>query len=178
MRGHPALLILATVMCLLPACGEDDATCPAVAEQPLAQYVRVYSGSVGQTIGSLRIDFSYATGDTLFHLSLDESDKERKFTIDADSSPDFARAVAMLTNGVNDNILLYLRGPAGAILSGGGTTEQLLWQGGYSGEYFPDLQGAEITRLDVTIDDIWFTTYSPPNTTYMLLYHAVVMGRP
>lgn len=178
MRGQPVLLILATIMCLLPACGEDDATCPAVAEQPLAQYVRVYSGSVGQTIGALGIDFSYATGDTLFHLSLDENDKEMKFTFDADRGPDFARAVAMLTNGVNDNVLLYLRLPNGTILSGGGNTEALVWQGGYSGGYYPDLQGAGITRLDVTIDNIWFNTDSPPNTTYMLLYHAVVMGRP
>lgn len=180
MRSFLIPLALTTIVCLFSACSEDESnpcSCPPIQEQPLAQIVRTYTGSVGLTINSLCIDYSYATGDTLYCLSLDVTDKEQKYTFDNTNNPDFDRAVAMLTNGVDDNLLLYLRMPNGTHLQGGWTTEVMLFRGGYSGEYYPDLEGAEITRVDVYIQDIWFQ-HSPPNTTYFLLFNAVIMGRP
>lgn len=172
---------LTAMVCFFSACSDDDCSpcnCPPVKEQPLAEIVRMYSGTTGSIINSLRIEYSYTTGDTLYHLSLDANDKEQKYTFDNSNHPDFDFAAAMLKNGVNDNLFIYLRLPGGTVIQGGSNSEGLLLKGGYSGDYYPDLQGAEITRVDVYIDNIWFNYDNPPNTGYMLLYHAVIMGRP
>jgi len=169
---------LTAALCSLAGCGDDDATCPGLPEQPLAEIVCTDTRTIGQSFSALRVICYYPAGpDTLYDLTLDAGDKLQKFVIDQSSNPDFDAAASILTNGIDDNFYLYLKLPSGVVASGGNTTEFLTFRGGYSGNHYPDLEGAEVTRVFLYVDNIWFDN-SPPNTTYHILYRAVIMGRP
>ena len=168
------------VIGFLNGCSDDDcdpcAPC-SVNEQPLAEYLRSTGGGGTGGYDSLRVTCHYAaTTDTLFDIYVDESDDGSIITIDATNNPDFEEAIAMLTNGTDEHIYFWVRFPSG---SGGGISalESYFLEGGFSGEYDPDLAGAEITEIRLYMEEIWIDNQGG-YTDYEITYRAVFMGIP
>lgn len=88
---------------------------------------------------------------------------------DGSVNPDFDNAAELLTNGDDDPLQIILTLTNGFILTGGSSRESLALQGGYSGEHYPDLAGADVTRIFLYVDNIWFDYSEPPNTTYHIM---------
>jgi hypothetical protein len=178
----PILVLLACVIALtfLNSCSDDDcapcAPCP-ILEQPLAEYVRITSGGGSGGYDSLRITCHYtATTDTLFDIYVDESDEGYMLTIDESNNPDFSEAIALLTNGTDEGIIFWVRFPSG---SGGGigSNESYFIEGGFSGEYNPDLAGAEVTEIRLYMEDLYIDNQGD-YTDYEIAYRTVFMGKP
>lgn len=176
------LVLFACVVALgfLNSCSDDDcapcAPCP-VPEQPLAEYLRDTGGGGSGGYDSLRVTFHYtATTDTLFDLYVDETDEGYTLTIDGTNNPDFTEAIALLTNGVDDYMQLWVRFPNG---SGGGigSTESYFLRGGLTGDWDPDLAGAEVTTILLHMDDIMIDNQGG-YTDYEIEYRIVFIGRP
>ena len=173
--------VLAVLLFSFAACDDDTScSCPAVPEQPLAEIARTHTATFGgATISSLKITCYYSShSDTLYDAILQETDKGTKRIIDGSVNPDFDNAAELLTNGDDDPLQIILTLTNGFILTGGSSRESLALQGGYSGEYYPDLAGADVTRIFLYVDNIWFDHSEPPNTTYHIMYRVVIMGRP
>ena len=168
------------VLGFLNSCSDDDcnpcAPCP-VYEQPLAEYLRITGGGGTGGFDSVRITCHYsATTDTLFDIYVDDSDEGLMFTIDSSNNPDFDEAIALLTNGIDETIYFWTRFPNG---SGGGigSNESHFLEGGFSGEYDPDLAGAEVTEIRLYIEELWIDNQGV-YTEYELTYRTVFMGKP
>ena len=109
-------------------------------------------------------------------MYIDHSDEGETFTIDGSNNPDYDEAIALLTNGTDEEIIFWSRFPNG---SGGGlgSFESFFLNGGFTGEYDPNLAGAEVTRIELYIDEIWIDNQGT-YTQYELTYRTVFMGLP
>jgi hypothetical protein len=139
--------------------------------------VRITSGGGTGGYDSLRVTCHYtATTDTLFDIYVDNTDEGYMFTIDESNNPDFIEAIALLTNGTDENIIFWVRFPSG---SGGGigALESYFLEGGFSGEYDPDLQGAEITEIRLYMEELWIDNQGD-YTEYGITFRTVFMGVP
>lgn len=180
MKRFAMLIACAAALALLSGCSEDDCSPCApctVSEQPLAEYVRITGGGGTGGYDSLRVTCHYiATTDTLFDIYVDESDEGDMFTIDSSNNPDFNEAIALLTNGTDEDIIFWVRFPSG---SGGGIggLESSFIEGGFSGEYDPDLAGAEVTEIRLYMEDLWIYNQGG-YTDYGITYRTVFMGKP
>lgn len=174
------LLILAcfTVLVFLNSCGEDECSpCAPVPEQPLA--VHSVDSGIGSSGGfdSVRVLCYYsAFTDTLFDVYVDESDEGYTITINASNNPDFDEAVARLTNGVDDDLYFYLLFPNGG--GGGGSSHESDYlDGGLTGEYDVDLEGAEVTKILLHMDYVSIDNQGS-STSCDIEYQVVFVGRP
>lgn len=163
---------------LLSGCGDDDCSpCAPIPDQPLAQYSEYVGGSIYASHDSIRLICSYsATTDTLYDVFIDASDDGTTIEIDGSNNPDFDEAVAILTNGEDEDMHFWVYWPYS---TGSGTpgTESEFLNGGFSHEWYPDLAGAEVTRILLHID--YFSIDNQGTYTEFDLYYSVVfMGRP
>jgi hypothetical protein len=174
------VFVCATALGVLGGCSDEDcdpcAPCPTT-EQPLAEYLRDTGGGGTGGFDSLRVTCHYvSTNDTLFDIWVDESDEDSVFVIDETNNSGFDEAIALLTNGTDESISFWVRFPSG---SGGGTTssESTFLKGGFSGEYDPDLAGAEVTEIRLYMEEIWIDNQGG-YTEYGITYRTVFMGMP
>jgi len=180
MKQFLVLFACAIALGVLSSCGDDDCTpcsVPPVPEQPLAEYLRDAGGGSSGGYDSVRVTCHYtATDDTLFDIYVDESDEGYTITIDESNNPDFNEAIARLTNGTDESISFWVRMPTG---SGGGVTssESNFLKGGLTGDYDPDLTGAEVTKILLHMDHILIDNQGTV-TDYEIIYRTVFMGRP
>ncbi len=179
MKQSLVLVVCVAALGLLYSCSDDCDPCGVcpVNVQPLAEYLRVAGGGGSGGYDSLQIVCHYtATTDTLFDVWIDESDEDFVFTIDETNNPDFDEAIAMLTNGTDENIIFWVRFPSGSG-GGAGSLESYFLDGGFSGEFVPDLAGAEVTEIRLYIEDIYIDN-TGSYTNYEVTYRVVFMGRP
>ena len=180
MKQLLVLLTFVAALGLLSGCGDDDCTpcsVPPIQEQPLAEVTRDTGGGGSGGFDSLRVTFHYsATTDTLLDIYVKETDEGYTFTIDETNNPDFTEAISILTNGEDDQMMLWVRFPSG---SGGaiGTAESNFLKGGLTGEWDPDLAGAEVTKILLHLDDIYIDNQGD-YTDYDIYFRIVFMGLP
>jgi hypothetical protein len=180
MKQFLVLLACAASLGILSGCSDDDCTpcsVPPVADQPLAIFSDHGGGSIYAGFDSVRIVCSYwSTTDTLYDIFIDAPDDGKTFTIDESNNPDFNEAVAILTNGLDDDMHFWMLWPSGEG-SGAPGTESYFLNGGLSREWYPDLAGAEVTKILLHVD--YFTIDNQVTfTEYELKYRVVFMGRP
>ena len=174
------------VLACLAGCADDDSPAAPDASQPLAYFQvaagvasRVVSDTAGLSlfVGPDGADFA------LFEVTLTGDDAGTTMSLGPEDSADFAEAVALLTNGVDDEVALW------RILSDGsaaitGSLESIEFSGGALEGQEPDLAGAEITGISLELDTV--SIQSPgddPNgdglwTSAFIEGRIVVMGRP
>lgn len=177
-----SLLFVACVFALsvLAGCGEDDcAPCdPCVSEQPLAQMdLGIGGGTTQEVDATLRIYFFTSSGDTLFDMEITAADDGTVRMVDADVYPNFAAAAGRLSDGVDDMWTIYVTYIAGGLAGGGGNYETDWLNGGFTGEYDPDLQGARITKIYLYLDEVEILQ-SAGDTDWNLEARVIVFGEP
>jgi hypothetical protein len=180
MRISLLFVVCAFALSALAGCSDDDcAPCtPCDSEQPLAQMNIGMGGSTNGTVGTtLRIYFVTSSGDTLFDMEITATDDGTVRMVDADVYPNFAAAADRLSDGVNDLWFFYVAYVPGGLAGGGGSYETDWLEGGFTGTYDPDLQGAQITKIYLYLDVVTITQ-SVGNTDWDLDARVVVFGRP
>ena len=165
---------------ILAGCSDEDCTpcAPVVTEQPLAQFDHIWSGLTATEIGdTLRINFVSSSSDTLFDLYVTEADNNTAKIFNARSYPPFIEAAARLSDGVDDQWKFWFRSLLGEYGGGPETSESGWLEGGFMGEYNPDLLGAEITKIWLFIDRV--SIYRQGDfTTYHIAVRVFIMGKP
>ncbi|MFQ5511665.1 MAG: hypothetical protein ACE5EO_07435 [Candidatus Krumholzibacteriia bacterium] len=203
MKRLVAITVCALVAPLFAGCGDDAPLSPAVAPQPLARLpVSTSGGSIGIT-DSVLIRFSISAtpfaagsgsaGDTaapileFVNIRISNADNGKTRAVGPSNTPDFATAVGVLTNGVDDFAQLILAfTPAGQPPPPPmmGSAESAYINGGLLGNYDPDFKGAEITGVSVVVRDVQIASPGrDPNgdgnwTDVTLDANLVIMGRP
>ena len=180
MRNLFVLLACAATLCVTAGCSDDEcAPCaPVVSEQPLASISHGMGGGTSSAVGdSLRFNFVSSSADTLFDLYVTEADSGTVRTINAGNYPPFADAAARLSDGVNDPWVFWVRSVSGGFGAGNGSNESSWLAGGFTGVYTPDLQGAEITKIWLYINEVSIVLESG-FTTFDIEARVVIMGRP
>lgn len=189
-RSAWTLRVLATLIVVLAAagCGDDDPpAAPAAPEpEPLA-YFDFASGAGGRIVAdtaslSLVVGPDGA-GFALFSEILTEADAGRTIAIGPDDHADFAQAVQLLTNGVNDEVALR-RAPVGGWDAVTTSDEATSFTGGALADQEPDFAGAEITGFSLVLSAV--SIASPgrnPNddglwTDVMIQGQVVILGHP
>jgi len=178
MRIYLIMLVCFIACGLVIGCSDDDSTCPQSPEQPLAQFARIegYENCQG-TYYSFRISILYpATSDTLVNLLVDETDSGTTLTITA-ADPHFSDFVSMLTNGVNDQLRTATELHPGGCTSGSQGSESTLLLGGLKRDFLVDLEGTQVTKILVHLDEL-FIYRGSGTTSYGAAYRVVFMGRP
>jgi len=180
MKQFLFLFACATALGVLGGCSDDDCSpcsVPSVPDQPLATFSEHIGGGTYASFDSIRLICSYwTTTDTLYDIFIDASDDGNTITIDENNNPDFNEAVAILTNGLDDDMHFWALWPNG---TGGGSpgTESYFLNGGLSNEWYPDLAGVEVTKILLHVD--YFSIDNQGTyTEYDLQYRVVFMGRP
>lgn len=188
---YPSLIVLAC-LASLAGCGEDDS--PAApddpdtsdAPEPLA-YFDVASGVGGRVVTDAATLAVYVGPDgadfALFEVTLTGEDAGTTMSLGPDDSAGFDEAVALLTNGVNDEVALW-RTVVGGSTAITGSFEEVAFSGGALDGQEPDFAGAEITGISLELDSV--SIQSPgddPNGDGLWTYafiegRIVVMGRP
>lgn len=176
-------------VCMLTAlagCGDDDSPAAPDATRALA-YFDVAAG-VGGPVVTDAATLSLVVGPeseafTIFDVTLTEQDAGTTTAIGSDENPDFGQAVALLTNGENDEIALWrtLVGGGAAIT---GSLEADAFSGGALSGQEPDFAGAEITGITLELGSV--TIRSPGDdrngdgfwTSAFIEGRIVVMGLP
>ena len=180
MRNIPLFLACAAALSFTAGCGDDEcAPCaPVVSEQPLASFSHAMGGGTSSAVGdSLRLNFVSSSADTLFDLYVTEADSGTVRTISAGKYPPFADAAARLSDGVDDHWTFWVRSVSGGFGGGNGSNESNWLVGGYTGVYTPDLQGAEITKIWLYLNEVSIVLESG-YTTFEIQARVVIMGRP
>jgi hypothetical protein len=177
-----SLLFVACIFALsvLVGCSDDDcAPCnPCDSEQPLGQMDIGMGGGTNGTVGTtLRISFVTSSGDTLFDMEVTAADDGTVRMVDADVYPNFAAAADRLSDGVNDLWYIYVAYVPGGSAGGGGNYETDWLDGGFTGTYDPDLQGAQITKIYLYLDSVEISQ-TVSYTDWDLEARVVVFGRP
>lgn len=181
-RSYFAVCMLAA----LAGCGDDDPPTAPDATQALA-YFDVAAGVGGRVVTDaatlLLVVGPDPGGFTIFEVALTEQDAGTTIPIGPGDHPDFGQAVALLTNGENDEVALWrtLVDGATAITT---SFEADAFSGGALGGQEPDFAGAEITGIALELDSV--TILSPgddPNGDGLWTFatiegRIVVMGRP
>ncbi len=173
------------VLACLAGCSDDDSPVTPDAPQPLAYYdvaAGVASRVVSDTAG-LSLFVGPDGGDfALFEVTLTGEDAGTTISLGPDDSAGFAEAVALLTNGVDDQVALWrtLSDGSAAIT---GSLESIEFSGGALEGQEPDFAGAEITGISLELVSV--TIQSPgddPNgdglwTSADIEGRIIVMGR-
>lgn len=181
------LILILVLSSVLIGCGDDDPAAPPEAPRALAQLHMQDGGGSAIRAGTMTVAFSMGVDTydeaTLYEFSVSNDDQDSTVVIDAQNSPGFADVVAILTNGTDDFTRTSQELPGG----GGGSRgrqESNLILGGVTGEYEPDLAGAEITHALLHMDVVSLDVPgSDPNgdgnwTDYIFASRLVIMGRP
>ena len=173
------LIILACIFTLIiiSGCGDDecDPCVPIVPAQPLAQMDLGLGGGTSTGSDTLWVYFVSSENDTLFDMLLTLDDDGTTKMIDAAGYPNFADAVLRLSDGVDDMWTFWVRlYPSGG---GGGNYESNWLDGGLTGEYDPDLYGAEITKALIHLDEV-FVDNQGDRTDYNVEARLVIIGKP
>jgi hypothetical protein len=92
-----------------------------------------------------------ALGPELFKMTVTSADVGRPFRVSADTDPNFATAVAVLTNGIDDYIGVGFRFADGFVLHG--SMKELGMFGRRPGTGAPDFSGFTITALTLRFND-------------------------
>jgi len=180
MRNLFVLLACAAALGIMAGCGDDACSpcAPVVCDQPLAQISLGMGGGTSSDIGdTLRILFRSSSADTLFDLYVTGADDSTVKTISAGSYPLFAGAAARLSDGVDDSWMFYVRFVSVPGGGGSGSNEWNFLGGGFSGDYIPDLLGAEITKIYLYINRV-SVVREDSFTDYEVAARIVIMGKP
>lgn len=174
------------VLAFLAGCGDDDSPTAPDAPQPLA-YFEVAAGVGGRVVTDAATLSLFVGPDgadfAIFDVTLSGDDAGTTMSLGPDGNSDFDEAVALLTNGVNDEVALWrtLVGGGAAIT---GSFETDAFSGGALDGQEPDFVGAEITSISLELDSV--SIQSPGNdpngdglwTDAFFEGRIVVMGRP
>ncbi len=178
---RPSLVLIACVFVLgfVAGCGDDecDPYVPVVSEEPLAQISITGGGGAAYLTDTLRINFVSSSYDTLFNLLITAADEGTARMIDAATYPAFADAAARLADGVNDQWTFWVRLYPSSSGGGWGTSETNWIDGGLTGEYVPDLLGAEITKARLILDRVDIVA-DAGYTNYDIEARIVIIGKP
>lgn len=182
------------------SCGDDPVAPVTVPEQALAEIVLKTTGGAAGIVDTVTVGYwlsptpfprksdaqslpVFDVPPALVSVRFTSADEGSVFVVNAASNPDFAAAVAFLTNGVDDFTRLLIGfPPAGA--TGGSSTESVAFGGGILGNYNPDLKGASITGVSVVLKRVVLTTPGrDPNgdgnwTDHDIDVRLVITGRP
>lgn len=180
MRTSLILIACTTVLCIAAGCSDDECTpcAPVVSEQPLAQIDLHAGGGTSSAVSdTMRIDFVSSSYDTLFDMYVTEADSGTVKVINAGKYPPFTDAAARLSDGVNDQWMFWARYVPDIGGGGSGTLESNHLNGGFTGEFNPDLLGAEITKIWLYINQVSIVQEGG-YTTYDIDVCVVIMGTP
>ena len=142
---------------------DDDPVVPKPAAPQVLGVMGLDFGFGGRTLAdtlaiSLKVGALTPEPAFLFKLQATDDLSGSVTTVNAATNPEFADAVSLLVNGV-DNLLefdfVFLPGGAG---NGIDAPESFLFDGGISGEFLPDFAGAQITHVNIAIDVISIET--------------------
>ena len=180
MRSAIALMLCVAFLAITAGCSDDDCTScpdPTCPEQALAEVFYDYELTLPGTFSSMYIDFKYRdTPAVLVYQIFDNDDDNVTFEFDSGNSPDFDTVVGLLTNGVDDRMMLSVQFYPTGGGSGSMMDESSYFKGGPTGTMLPDLAGAEITRFLLHMGNVYINA-SGGNTTYMVDFRIVIMGR-
>lgn len=176
------LISLACVIgiCAVAGCSDDGSPSgPSAAEEPLAQID--YGMQLGTSVpitdeNIISLSFASYAHDTLFSVRVTAKDEGKIKTVAPLFFPPFKDAADRLTDGVDDMWTFWILIDNG-FGGGTGTVESVWLDGGYSGDYHPDLIGADITKVRVYIDTIDIVQDNG-NYQCTIAVHAVILGRP
>jgi len=181
-----ALPLLGAILVLAAGCGDDDPTCPEPEPYPVAQFgMKMSAGETG-LYPTMRFALESgaqfpAIGDTIATLDLRGGEAGLTRTFDASICPNFDAFAATVTNGVNDQFLMYVWS-AGNLYRTMGTWESEDLGGGLDGDLSPDLAGVKVTKLLLTVIDSRIAIPGEnPNgdgywTDYFFTLHYLVYG--
>ena len=181
MKSVITALLCLIALGLLYGCSEDCDPCSVTPTpvQPLAQIIRESGGGGSGAYDTLRLVLVYtAEQDTLYDIIVTESDEGTTFTVDGSNNSDFAEAVARLTNGVDEQMIIWTFTYPGGGGGGMGMPESYFLDGGLTNDMYPDLAGAEVTEILIHIDYISIDVVAGPVTNYDCDIRVVFMGRP
>jgi hypothetical protein len=157
MKRYVMVIVLLAGFCILGGCGNDECTtCPElpVADYPIARFSFAYSGGTAEQTESIRCALGYETSmfpDTIATVILRDGDVGIRRTFDAENSPNFVAFSDTMINGINDRMRLTVWRYPGGLTMSLGNFESALFMGGLTGDMNPDLAGAQITRVMMTI---------------------------
>ena len=179
----PALLLSA-------GCDSTDPVGPVVPLASIAIPIEAGSGGVVGVISGVRIFAGYAADfrpTVLFVDSLVLAHEDTgRYVVLTRGSPEFDAAEALLTNGIDDDMIIGL--VSGSTGTGGGASsagpESHRYENCIDGSLPPDLQGLHIERITLEIDVA--TVVSPGSdprgdgnwTDYNIVGRIVFEGRP
>jgi hypothetical protein len=179
MRTFLFVIACIAALALVGGCGDDecDPCAPVVQEQPLALLDAGMGGGGSYGTDTLWVFFVSSNNDTLFSLLVTENDDGTSVTIDAGLYPELENAAATFTDGVDDSWTFWVRLYPGGGGGGTGTYESRWIEGGLTGEYDPDLHGAEVTGVIVRLDDV-IVDNQGGWTDYSVQARIIIMGKP
>jgi hypothetical protein len=123
------------------------------------------------------IEFQYRdTPGVLVYQIVDNDDDYTTFEFNSGNWTDFDVVAALLTNGVDDRMMLSVQFYPTGGGSGSMMNESTYFKGGPTGTMLPDLAGAEVTRFLLHMGNVYILD-NAGNTTYMIDFRIVIMGR-
>lgn len=182
---YASIILLACLACLA-GCGEDDPIAGPDAPQPLASF-DFASGVGGRAVSATATLSLYVGPDgadfALFEVVLTGDDTGATLSLGPDDGAGFDEAVALLTNGVDDEVALW-RALSDGTTSITGNLESIAFSGGALEGREPDFAGAEITGISLELTGV--SIQSPGNdpngdglwTDAFIEGRIVIMGRP
>jgi hypothetical protein len=177
MRAFLAVVALFSALVLVSGCCDDNPVVPVLALQPLAQLDAGTGGGTSMGSDTLWVFFVSSDDDTLFDLLVTQDDDGTVKSITPDIYPGLIDAAATLTNGVDDGWTFWVRvHPAGGG-AGTGMPESVWIEGGLTGGYEPDLEGAEVTSVILHLDYV-FVDNQEIWTDFGVDARIVIMGKP
>ena len=160
MRLSAKLIVLLAAFCIIGGCSDDECpSCPEppVDDYPIAQFSFEFSGGAAEQVESFRCALRYDTNtstDSIATVILRDGDTGICRTFDAENSPNFSAFSEMMTNGSDDMIQLIGWRLPSELISGFGGAESSVFMGGLTGDMNPDLAGAQITGVMMTIQAV------------------------
>jgi hypothetical protein len=179
MRTFLAVVALVMASALASGCGDDECNpiAPVLAVQPLAQLDAGVGGGSSMGSDTLWVFFVSSNDDTLFDLLVTQDDDGTVKSITPDLYPELTNAAATLTDGVDDGWTFWVRlHPAGGG-AGIGRSESAWIEGGLTGGFEPDLEGAEVTSVIRHLDYV-FVDNQETWTDFGVDVRIVIMGKP
>jgi len=180
MRIALALFACATALVFTAGCSDDTCSpcAPVVTDQPLAEFSFGMGGDVPAVPSdTLGISFVSPNAETLFSVRVTPADQGTARMVNAGVYPKFRAAAARLSDGVDDMWSAWVHTLPGDYGGGSGTTESRWLKGGLSGEYTPDLHGAEITMIWIVPREVT-VAHAGDRTSYTIDVLVIIMGKP
>ena len=179
MRTFLVMMACVVTLSVLAGCSDEecDPCVPVVPVQPLAQMDAAMGGGSSMGTDTLWVYCVSSNSDTLFDLLVTEDDEGTVKMVDAGLYPEFANAAATLTDGVDDGWTFWVRLHPDGGGGGAGRSESTWLEGGLTGEYDPDLHGAEVSQILINLDYIYVDNQISW-TDFSVEVRLVIMGRP